>query len=344
MKPKVSVIISIYNVEPYLRQCLDSVLGQTHRNLEIILVDDGSPDKCGAICDEYAQLDPRVIVIHKQNEGLSAGWNDGIRMAMGEWITFVDPDDWIDPTFVEDLLHSSDLDKMQVITAASYRIESEKGSKLRTEFPETISAYDGEGKERMMLKTIEAFGSRFAVVWNRLYLRSFLKSTNILFDPNIPAGLSNDAVFNFEVFQIADNVQVVDCIGYHYRLQSSAATLRFRPGRTEKMVYTFERLYGLLADCPLESVKRMLDARVFEDISANLSREFFHPQNTEDYQTVARKIIEMKQIEPYKRVICQERNDFLPWKAMVLKYVLLLPWIWPLKLLYCAKEKIKRFR
>lgn len=101
--PKLSVIVPIYNVEPYLRQCLDSIVNQTYRNLEIILVDDGSPDNCGAICDEYAEKDERIFVVHKQNGGLSAARNDGIARATGEWITFVDSDDWCDTDYYEQL-------------------------------------------------------------------------------------------------------------------------------------------------------------------------------------------------------------------------------------------------
>ena len=87
---KISVIIPVYKVEPYLRQCLDSVVGQTYKNLEFIIVDDGSPDGCGAICDEYAQKDERVQVIHKENAGVRAARNDGIERATGDWISFID--------------------------------------------------------------------------------------------------------------------------------------------------------------------------------------------------------------------------------------------------------------
>ena len=97
MQPQISVIVPVYKVEAYLPQCLDSIAGQTYRDLEIIVIDDGSPDNCGTICDEYAARDQRFRVIHKKNAGLSAAWNDGIRAATGEWISFVDSDDWIKP-------------------------------------------------------------------------------------------------------------------------------------------------------------------------------------------------------------------------------------------------------
>ena len=101
MDPLISVIIPIYNVEPYLRQCLDSVINQTYRNLEIILVDDGSPDNCGVICDVYASKDKRICVIHKENGGLSSARNAGLDICKGEYISFIDSDDFISPYFIE---------------------------------------------------------------------------------------------------------------------------------------------------------------------------------------------------------------------------------------------------
>lgn len=103
----VSVIIPVYDVEKYLRRCIDSVCNQTHKKLEIILVDDGSPDACPQICDEYSKLDSRVKAIHQSNQGLSAARNAGIDISEGDWLCFVDSDDFVDPNFVGDLLEAA---------------------------------------------------------------------------------------------------------------------------------------------------------------------------------------------------------------------------------------------
>lgn len=102
--PLVSLIVPVYDVEPYLRECVDSILGQTYANLEVILVDDGSPDGCGAICDEYEKRDSRVVTLHKENGGLSDARNYGLRRARGEWVSFIDSDDYVSPMFIEALL------------------------------------------------------------------------------------------------------------------------------------------------------------------------------------------------------------------------------------------------
>ena len=105
--PKISVIVPVYKVEPFLRRCVDSILAQTYTNLEIILVDDGSPDSCPMICDEYVVKDSRIHVIHKENGGLSDARNAGLQIATGEWLSFIDSDDWIEPCMYDNLLNNA---------------------------------------------------------------------------------------------------------------------------------------------------------------------------------------------------------------------------------------------
>lgn len=103
MNPLISVIVPIYKVEPYLKRCVDSLLAQTYQELELWLVDDGSPDGCGLLCDAYAAADPRVRVLHKQNGGLSDARNAAMAVAAGEYIAFVDGDDWVSPYYIQNL-------------------------------------------------------------------------------------------------------------------------------------------------------------------------------------------------------------------------------------------------
>jgi glycosyltransferase involved in cell wall biosynthesis len=102
----ITVIVPVYGVEPYLRKCVDSIVAQTYTNLEIILVDDGSPDNCGKICDEYAERDERVRVVHKENGGLSDARNAGLNIMRGEYVAFVDSDDWVLPNYINDMYES----------------------------------------------------------------------------------------------------------------------------------------------------------------------------------------------------------------------------------------------
>ena len=109
--PTISVIVPVYKVEPYIHRCVDSILQQSYRDFELVLVDDGSPDNCGSICDEYASRDSRVHVIHQENGGLSAARNAGIDWVFdnsdSQWITFVDSDDWVHPQMLEKLFDAA---------------------------------------------------------------------------------------------------------------------------------------------------------------------------------------------------------------------------------------------
>ena len=104
--PKASIIVPVYKVEDYLEKCVQSILAQTEADFELILVDDGSPDRCGAMCDRLAQTDARIRVIHQENQGLGAARNTGIQAASGDWLLLVDSDDWIEPQLLEKALEA----------------------------------------------------------------------------------------------------------------------------------------------------------------------------------------------------------------------------------------------
>ena len=104
-EPLVSIIVPVYRAEPFLHKCLDSIIEQSYTRIEIILIDDGSPDMSGSICEEYAKNDPRICVIHQKNKGVSCARNTGMDCATGQLVTFVDADDWLEPEHIEMLVH-----------------------------------------------------------------------------------------------------------------------------------------------------------------------------------------------------------------------------------------------
>ena len=123
-EPLISVIVPVYRVEKYLKQCVDSILAQSHRNLEVLLIDDGSPDACPAICDAYAEADSRVRVIHQENQGPSAARNAGLDACRGEYIGFADSDDWMEPELLASLLRMLQEKNLDVAFSAA-QIERE---------------------------------------------------------------------------------------------------------------------------------------------------------------------------------------------------------------------------
>ena len=131
--PLLSIIVPIYNVEKYLSKCVESILGQTYANFELILVDDGSPGRCGEMIDEYARMDSRIVVVHQENQGLSAARNAGLKIAQGEYVGFVDPDDWIEPDMYEALIRAIEETGCD-IAICPWFVNDENGTEKAQEF------------------------------------------------------------------------------------------------------------------------------------------------------------------------------------------------------------------
>lgn len=170
-KPLISVIIPIYKVEKYLHKCVDSVINQTYSNLEIILVDDGSPDGCGRVCDEYAAKDSRIRVIHKENGGLSDARNAGLDIATGEYIGFVDSDDYIAQNMYEILLKNAEKSNADISLCGYYN--EYEGGMIKNNYPvseqKVLAASDG-------LKEV-IYSKKYGIMaWTKLYKKELFKN------------------------------------------------------------------------------------------------------------------------------------------------------------------------
>ena len=211
--PKISIIVPIYKVEPYLRECLDSLVNQTYRNLEIILVDDGSPDNCGIICDEYATQDSRVIVIHKENGGVSSARNAGLAVATGEWIGFVDADDWVDPDMFEYLLSLTQKHNADAAQCGFTLEEHSGGIEMFCARKETCLSGSAE---QYAAGDWPQIGNSTC---NKLYYAKLL--SQISYDPECPMG--EDLLFNLYYLLKSTRFVLGDKTKYHYRQHSASA-------------------------------------------------------------------------------------------------------------------------
>lgn len=214
-EPRVSVVVPIFNVESWLPQCLDSILAQTYRNLEIILVDDGSPDRSGEICDQYAKKDSRIRVIHQQNRGASAARNRGLEAATGEWISFIDSDDWIETDFYETLLQAAQSYNADVVCCGFHCAE---GSILRDALITVL-----EGKELLYQLLERKYGA--PSLCNKLFhstLKSSLKNREDI-------QLNEDFAANYEVCKKAERMVFVGRALYHYTTRKTGCVKGYTP-------------------------------------------------------------------------------------------------------------------
>lgn len=167
-KSLISVIVPVYKVEQFLPRCVESLLHQTYANLEIILVDDGSPDRCGEICDEYAKTDSRIKVIHKPNGGLSSARNAGIDIANGEYIAFVDSDDWVDTDCYEKLINLAHKYQVAFAYAGRYDVDGATGLETIGLCPQKEEVISGEE----MASRIFHWDNVDSAAWDKLYARA----------------------------------------------------------------------------------------------------------------------------------------------------------------------------
>jgi len=206
----ISVIVPVYNVEPYLRKCVDSILDQTFQDMEVILIDDGSPDRCGEICEEYAGRDSRVRAVHTQNRGLSAARNLGLKEARGGYIGFVDPDDWIEPRMYE-LLMKRLLETAADICVCDYVKEPASSG---PEIHPAEGVYEGPDALKTLLRR-----KLDCHAWNKLYRRKVLP------DGCFPEGRNyEDIAVMPRILHEAERVAVIPFAGYHYQARPEGIT------------------------------------------------------------------------------------------------------------------------
>jgi glycosyltransferase involved in cell wall biosynthesis len=215
--PQISIIIPVYNVENYIRECLDSVLSQTFTDYECILVDDGSPDNCPLICDEYAAKDSRVVVIHQKNAGVSAARNAGLDIARGEWIGFVDSDDWCDYDMFRFLYENAINHKVDVsvcgVNVFKDGVISRRDKKL----------YDAMFTSReaisLMFDRESSFGG-FSV--NKLFKKQLIDRDRLRYDESIK--YMEDLLFFYHLFKIANSIYYSSQPYYYYRQIETSVT------------------------------------------------------------------------------------------------------------------------
>ena len=218
MKPKVSIIIPVYKVEKFLTRCLDSVLGQTLKEIEVILVDDGSPDNCGRICDEYAAKDKRVIVIHKKNAGVSAARNSGLEVASGEFVGFVDSDDYVAATMFEDMYRQAVLADAEMAMCQFVITDGVTDELVHRSSGDDFEVLKFDNKKAFEI--IADFSCPVQVmVWNKLFKKELIQ--NLCFDTN--KRMAEDLEFLMRALFKSKTVVYVPYARYAYYAQREGA-------------------------------------------------------------------------------------------------------------------------
>jgi glycosyltransferase involved in cell wall biosynthesis len=262
----VTIIIPIYGVELYLNQCIESILSQTYKNLQIILVNDGSRDKCGEICDYYATKDARIQIIHKQNEGLVNARKSGLEIAQGEFVTFVDGDDWVGKNFIYNMIQPALKYDVDLTVSGYIREFYGKEDKILPKSPTGYYSYEN------LVKTIfpnAIYNGIFfqhgisTYVWNKLFRISKLKQFLKLIDKNIVMG--EDAALTYPYLFDCKNIYITDEVDYYYRQ---------RPNSIVKSVPNLKLEYSQLS-LLFKHLKKNLEKNLNIEIQNQLKLYFF---------------------------------------------------------------------
>ena len=230
----ISVIVPIYNIERYIGICIESILKQTYQNIEVILVDDGSTDRCADICDLYAKKDDRIKVIHKKNGGLVSARKAGVRIAKGDYVGYVDGDDWIESNFYEHLMQAIEKSNADVGIAGFSRDLFHKTAHLYSNIKSGI--YEKEALD-FLYKNMISYGDFYSngistYVWNKLFRRELLKKFQLCVDERITIG--EDAAVVYPLLTECKKITITENVGYHYRQREDSMLKKSKPFNEEK--------------------------------------------------------------------------------------------------------------
>ena len=214
-----SIIVPVYNVEKWLERCIESILNQTYEKFELILVDDGSPDNSGAICDKYAQIDKRINVIHKKNGGLSSARNAGLNISKGNYIVFIDSDDYIKENLLEKTIKSIEKYHTDIIMFG-YEMFLSKNKSL----PLFKTGLILNPKQEALNVDKPNFNNEFCFTWRYIFNREFLNINNMIFNEEIK--VAEDTIFNMECIFLANSMYVIDESLYIYNDANNESIMR----------------------------------------------------------------------------------------------------------------------
>lgn len=287
-----SVIVPVYKVEPFLRKCVDSIINQTYRNLEIILVDDGSPDNCGAICDEYANKDDRVKVIHKENGGLSSARNAGMDIAKGDYIAFVDSDDWLELDMYETLIGLAEKYDAD-IAEGSYRFY--RPWKVENKVLEGNDT--GDVRELNNIDTLkelyygpQMFGGVAIMVWTKIYRASMLH--NLRFSEGF---IHEDVEFTPKAYYLANKVVKIEKTLYNYNIHlgtSSTSGMGANLLKVTSSIHVRKSLLDYFKNCE-ETWLSEYSERAYYNALINAYYESWNQRKSIEFYELSKEIFEV---------------------------------------------------
>lgn len=320
MEPKVSVIVPIYNVEQYLDRCIQSLIHQTLKDIEIILVDDGSPDNCPAMCDHYAEQDSRIKVVHKINGGLGFARNSGIDAATGEYIAFVDSDDYIALDFYEKLYNNAKENESDICLGAITYIKDDRHYDGRHIFAGKV--FD---KTQILCKLLPStlgsdengMGYSSMSTCIGIFKRSLINDNNIRFVSEREY-ISEDAIFDIAIYQAAQRVSFIDSGGYYYCYNGASLSQSYKPDRFEQFKKLCQYEMDILKESPVAEIcKIRIYSTFLGNLRAMLKQEAVHGVQTKSLKFIKNRMKTIVNDSFLQKVLKEYNYSNLPKKQKI---------------------------
>ena len=324
--PKFSIIVPVYNVEKYINKCIDSLISQTLKDIEIILVDDGTPDKSGEICDEYAKKDDRIKVIHKKNEGVSAARNDGLAAATGEWVIFCDSDDWMEQNACELMYLNGEKVGASVVIADIFQVIGINKKYCRI-FNNEFIIDNLKDKEHLLASvyyqncsclTPKKHMVGYGGPWNKAVKRSLLINNDIKFDP-IFKGDFDDRYFALNIYLSADKILYIQKPVYNYVFVAESITKSYKAAMREINNSIFDKFFAFADKNDLTGVlKNAYYSMTIFRLSISLELYYFNKNNVHSLRnnlhtlkedlhnknySIALKNVNVSKLSPYNKCV-----------------------------------------
>lgn len=300
--PKISVLVPIYNVDQYLKECLDSIVSQTFTNFEVICINDGSTDNSRQIIQEYIDIDKRFKVIDKSNSGYGASMNQGLKAAIGEYIAILESDDFFQPTALQDLYFAASTNNADVAKAdfcLYWSIPTKRSERFNW-------VRDGEAGVTTPLKSVQVF-YRKPSIWSAIYNRAFLEENQISF-LETPGASYQDAGFNFKVWASAETIVLLDEVVLSYRQDNESSSVN-SPGKVYCVCDEYQEMVRFLNNKPNKDilipilVKMRYDSYMwnYDRLTEPLQKEFIKKMSADFGKEDALGITDYKLFEPWKK-------------------------------------------
>ncbi|MDO4662561.1 MAG: glycosyltransferase [Tissierellia bacterium] len=335
---KLSVVVAIYNVEKYVKKCIESLLDETNDEYELILVDDGSKDNSAAICDSYSNH-KNIKVIHQENSGVSVARNTGIENSTGKWITFVDGDDFVDKGFIKEIINSIDnIDTDMIVFNYNAFYDSNRVFKCRM-IPFDGNQYVSDKKDLFQKRMISQYykgGDKSTVVssgttWCKVIKKDILETNNVRFKPGLIK--AQDTVFWLNATEFADKIYYLDKCLYNYRLSSGSISsgkryIKNSVDEFDNLIFEYSKFIEKYDKD--QSYIEAFNLRCIQVLMWNIDHNFFNKKNDKKLTDKTNELKDLIERKNYSRAIDNVDKENLPTRLKVL-------------LRYMRNKKLKRY-